>query len=122
MNTLDLMLRLLHLHGCSLTLRPDGRVRLTAQRPIPADEVEALRPHLREAAGILLAVESRLPHFREQAKVPGPWPFLRLPDLEDTWEPGTCYSCAGPLDDTPIRCAPCTYAANVAFADARVRQ
>jgi len=48
--------------------------------------------------------------FREQARTPGPWPYLTLPGVEDDG----CISCGAPLGGRRYRCPLCELAVKLA--------
>lgn len=53
--------------------------------------------------------------FREQARTPGPWPYLMLPGVEGDG----CISCGLPLRGRRYRCEVCELAVKVALEGTR---
>jgi hypothetical protein len=96
----------------------DRRVRLAGNGTVPGDLAAALRERRVEVLAELefeAEVERRVEAFRDQARRPGPVPFLVMPGSPDT--PGACLSCGADLPTPwPPRCPACIEAAHRVLA------
>ena len=71
-------------------------------------------PTIRKNAEEVREILRRAVVFKEQAGVPGPVPFLYLPQAKETG-PGCCFSCGESVPKDRIRCDLCQAAAWIAL-------
>ena len=97
----------------------NGKLRISAPRPLQEDLIDDLRRYKEEILDELHGPEimSRAALFRDHLSRPGPIPFFTLPGAPT--RDGFCMSCGEqpPVGRLAVRCQTCETAAHIALAD-----